>query len=178
MADRNTVLMEGVRIIFRNFQGEEKRFNKKGERNFGVILPPEQPQLPDQMLADGWPVKYLNPREEDLAEDPDAQPVAWLPVKVAYDKGRPPKIVMITSRGPTILNENTVANLDVADIQNVDLIVSPYSWTIPGDSGRSGISIYVQSMFVTVEEDELEKKYAELLGQAMEADENEDDVPQ
>jgi hypothetical protein len=34
------VLMEGVRIIFRNFAGKEGQYNKEGDRNFGVILPP------------------------------------------------------------------------------------------------------------------------------------------
>lgn len=154
MTNSNTVLMEGVRIIFRNFEGKEGPYNKKGDKNFGVILPDD---VAEQMLADGWNVKYLKPREEDEAEGEQPQP--WLPVKVAYDRGRPPRVVLITSRGRTNLDEQTVETLDYADITNVDLIVNPYSWEV---QGKSGISAYLQSMYVTIEEDALERKYAEL----------------
>lgn len=154
MTNSNTVLMEGVRIIFRNFEGKEGPYNKKGDKNFGVILPDD---VAEQMLADGWNVKYLKPREEDEAEGEQPQP--WLPVKVAYDRGRPPRVVLITSRGRTNLDEQTVETLDYADITNVDLIVNPYSWEV---QGKSGISAYLQSMYVTIEEDALERKYAEM----------------
>lgn len=154
MSQNNTVLMEGVRIIFRNFEGKEGPYNKKGDKNFGVILPPD---IAEQMLADGWNVKYLKPREEDEAEG--EEPTPWLPVKVAYDRGRPPRVVLITSRGRTNLDEQTVETLDYADITNVDLIVNPYSWEV---QGKSGISAYLQSMYVTIEEDALERKYADL----------------
>jgi hypothetical protein len=148
----NTVLMEGVRLIFRNFTGKEGQYNREGDRNFGVILPDG---VAEAMLADGWNVKYLEPREED--EDETRTP--WLPVKVGYGKGRPPKIMLVTDRGRTALDEDTVDTLDWADIINVDLIVRPYHYDV---GGRTGISAYVQSMYVTIEEDALERKYAEM----------------
>lgn len=155
MADTklDNVTMEGVRLIFRNFEGKEGPFNKTGERNFGVILPPD---IGDAMLADGWPVKNLKASEEDQAEGIEEGP-PWLAVKVAYDRGRPPKIVLVTSRGRTVLDEKTVAELDNVDIVNVDLIVNPYHWDV---NGKSGIAAYCKTMFVTIEEDELEKKYS------------------
>jgi hypothetical protein len=33
----NTVMMEGVRIIFRNFSGKEGQYNREGDRNFAVL---------------------------------------------------------------------------------------------------------------------------------------------
>src|SRR4051794_36554150 len=148
----NTVLMEGVRLIFRNLTGKEGQYNREGDRNFGVILPDD---VAEQMLADGWNVKYLQPREDTEEETP----TPWLPVKVGYGKGRPPKIMLVTDRGRTALDESTVETLDWAEITNVDLIVRPYNYEV---NGRTGISAYVQSMYVTIEEDALERKYAEM----------------
>jgi hypothetical protein len=112
-------------------------------------------KIAEAMATDGWNVKWLKPREED--EDEISQ--AYLPVSLNFGKGRPPRVVMITSRGRTNLDENMVELLDWADITNVDLIVRPYEWTV---SGKSGIKAYLQSIYVTIEEDELERKYAEL----------------
>lgn len=151
-AEKNTVLMEGVRIIFRNFAGKEGQYNREGDRNFGVILPDD---VAEAMLRDGWNVKYLKPREED----DDEVETPWLSVSVNYEKGRPPMIFVLTSRGRTALDADTVEMLDWAEITNVDLIVRPYSWEV---SGNTGIKAYLQSMYVTIEEDELQRKYAEM----------------
>ena len=151
--DPNVVVMEGVRLVFRNFTGKEGQYNREGDRNFGVILPDN---VAEAMAADGWNVKYLQPRED---EEEETEPTPWLPVKVGYGKGRPPKIMLVTDRGKTALNEDTVDTLDWADITNVDLIVRPYNYEV---HGRTGISAYVQSMYVTIEEDPLERKYAEM----------------
>jgi hypothetical protein len=74
---------------------------------------------------------------------------------------------MITSRGQTRLDEDTVEQLDWIDVATdektgapkCDLIVRPYTWEV---SGRSGIKAYLQSLYVTIEEDDLERKYAEM----------------
>ena len=147
----NTVLMEGVRIIFRNFSGKEGQYNREGDRNFAVLL--DDPTA-HAMAEDNWNVKWLRPREEGEEENPQA----YLPVSVNF-KGRPPRIVLITSRGRTHLDESSVEMLDWADILNVDLIVRPYEWTV---NDKSGIKAYLQSIYVTIEEDALERKYSEL----------------
>jgi hypothetical protein len=147
-----TVLMEGVRIIFRNFTGKEGQYNREGDRNFAVLL---DDTVAEQMTADGWNVKWLKPREDDEEEAMQA----YLPVSVNFDKGRPPRVVMITSRGRTNLGAEDVEVLDWAEIINVDLIVRPYSWEV---SGKTGVKAYLQSLYATIEEDELERKYAEL----------------
>lgn len=153
MADLKPVTMRGVRIIFRNFRGEAGKFNQAGTRNFGVILPPE---VVEPMTTDGWNVKLLEPREEDRGEG--ELPVAWLPVEAAFTKGRPPQCVLITERGRTNLTEETVSTLDYADITNVDMIVNPSTYDV---NGRSGVKAYLKSIYVTIEEDELEREYAE-----------------
>ena len=140
------VVLEEHRILFRNFSGEEGRFNAKGQRNFNVLLDPEEAEA---MLKDGWNVKYLQPREEgDL-------PQARLEVSVHFGRN-PPRIILITSRGKTPLDESMVSLLDWAEIVNVDMIVRPYEWEV---SGRTGVKAYLKSIYVTIREDELEKKY-------------------
>lgn len=152
------VTMKDVRLIFRNFEGRPDKFNKEGKRTFGVILP--DPSVAEAMIDDDWNIKWLKPREEDEAEG--EEPVPWLPVEAAYDKGRPPRVVMITSRGPTPLNEHTIETLDSVNMLKVDLIVNPYTWEV---NGRGGVKGYLQTMYVTIEEDELEREYAELYPQ-------------
>ena len=154
MADLSPVTMRDVRIIFRNFRGEEGQYNQEGTRNFGVILPPD---VAEAMAADGWNVKTLKPREEDAEEG--ELPTPWLPVEAAYEKGRPPTIVLITDTGRTNLSAETVAQLDWVDIVKVDMIVNPFSWTQP--SGKSGVKAYLKSMYITIEQDELEREYAQ-----------------
>lgn len=148
----NTVLMEGVRIVFRNFAGKEGQYNREGDRNFAVLL---DDTVANQMLEDDWHIKWLKPREDD---DEDALPQAYLPVSVNF-KGKPPRIILITSRGRSNLDEHSVEMLDWADIKNVDLIVRPYHWTV---NQKSGVKAYLQSIYVTIEEDALELKYAEM----------------
>jgi hypothetical protein len=162
MTPNENVIMEGVRLVFRNFSGKESQYNAEGQRNFGVILPDD---IAEQMATDGWNVKTLKPREED--EDEVETP--WLPVKLGYGKGKPPTVVLITDRGRSNLTEETVDMLDWVDIRiddkgnsMVDLIVRPYHYNVRGDTG---IAAYLQSLYVTIDEDPLAVKYAELQSQ-------------
>lgn len=148
MAIKNCVL-ENVRIVFRNFSGAEGKYNRAGDRNFAVLLDDETAQA---MANDGWNVKYLKPREEDEA------PQAYLQVKVSY-KGRPPKVVMITSRGKSNLGEDMISILDWAEIKNVDMTLNPYEWEV---NGKTGITAYLKTIFVTIHEDALDLKYADV----------------
>lgn len=162
----SNVLMEGVRILFRNFSGKEGQYNREGDRNFAVLL---DDKVANDMNADGWNVKWLKPREVEAGEDEHAD--AYLTVTVGY-KGRPPQVVMITSRGRTFLGEDEVSVLDWADIRNVDLIVRPYNWDV---NGKQGIKAYLKSIYVTIEEDELERKYADVKDAGAVAEQLEED---
>lgn len=149
MAEAKTFMIEDADLIFKNFAGNEDKYNRAGDRNFGVILPAD---VAAQMEKDGWNVRYLQPREEDDT------PTPYVQVAVSF-KNRPPRVVMITSTGRTPLTEDMVETLDYADIRMVDLIARGYDWEV---NGKSGTKAYLQSMFVTIEEDALEQKYAEM----------------
>jgi hypothetical protein len=148
------IVLENRRIHFRNFAGAEGRFNNAGNRNFVVFLDTEEAEA---MEKDGWPIRWLEPRDEDDGKAP------ILKVRVKWpkegSKGRPPRVVLITGNGKTNLSEEMVSLLDWADIENVDLIVRAYHYDI---SGKTGVSAYVNSMYVTIREDELEKKYRDV----------------
>lgn len=149
------VTLEGVRLVFRNFSGAPGRFNSAGDRNFNVVLPEE---IAREMEADGWNIRWLEPRDED---DP-RQPI--LKVSLKYEKRdgtptRPPLVVLITSKGRTNLDQGMVSLLDWAEIVNVDMIVNPYTYNA---QGRTGISAYLKSIYVTIQEDPLELKYLDV----------------
>lgn len=146
MADAKTFMIEDARIMFRNFEGNEGPYNRKGDRNFAVVIPDS---LVQQLIDDGWNVKFLPAREEG---DED---VAYVQVAVSF-KNRPPRVVMITSSGRTNLNEETIESLDHVDIKVVDVICRAYEWTV---QDKTGIKAYLQTMFVTINEDALELKY-------------------
>ena len=147
MDDVKTFMVEDARLIFRNFSGKEGQYNREGDRNFSVILDHETAEV---MLKDGWNVKYLAAREEGEADTP------YIQVAVNFNN-RPPRVVMITSNARTNLDEKSVDILDWAQIQKCDLIARAYEWTV---NGKSGVKAYLQSLFVTIEEDALERKYA------------------
>lgn len=141
------VTIEDVRLIFKNFSGEEKRYNEAGKRNFCVILPQN---VAEDMDADGWNIKTLTSREED---EPDAP---FLKVNVNYNSGRPPRIVVMTERNRTTLTEETVGSLDWAEIKHVDITISPY---VRPDEGT--VTAYLKTLYVTIDEDPLDAKYAD-----------------
>lgn len=143
-------MFENVRIIFKNFAGEQTQYNRAGDRNFCVVI--EDLDVAQKMRDDGWNIKYLPPLDEDGEE------TAYLPVAVSF-ANQPPTIVLLSSRGRTQLDESTISTLDHADIENVDLIVNPYNWEV---NGKSGVKAYVKSMYVTIHEDALARKYSVL----------------
>lgn len=143
---KNNITIENARIGFRNFSGKEGRFNPAGRRNFCVFIDTE---LAHQLESDGWNVRWLDPRDGN--EDKQA----YLQVAVSFDN-TPPKMIIISSKGKTILDSESVSILDWAEIKEVDLIIRPYNWNV---SGKGGVKAYVKAMYVTIMEDEFESKY-------------------
>ena len=143
---KNNINIGDARIGFRNFSGKEGKFNPPGKRNFCVFLDSE---LAITLQEDGWNVRWLDP----IDEQEDKQ--GYLQVAVSFDN-IPPKILMITSNGKTVLNVDSVDILDWADIEMVDLIIRPYNYDV---NGKKGVKAYVKSMYVTIAEDEFESKY-------------------
>lgn len=145
-AEAKSFLVEDARIVFRNFEGKAGQYNRKGERSFAVVL---EQEVADALVADGWNVKYLRAQDEGEPETP------YIQVSVNFNN-RPPRVVMITSTSRTNLTEESIEVLDWAEIQHVDLIARGFDWE---RNGKTGTKAYLKSLFVTIEEDELERKY-------------------
>lgn len=150
--------VEGATIIYKNFQGKKTDFNEEGNRNFGVLISDDDAV---KLSNDGWNVKQLKPREDD----PDQYRQPWLPVKVKFGD-IPPIVYVITkdSEGKakkTKLDEETVGQLDWANIEYCDMIIRPYNY--PAMRGKeAGISAYLKSLYVTIRQDDLELKYGSI----------------
>lgn len=142
----NNIMIENARLIFKNFSGEESKFNRGGNKNFCVVLDNDMAR---ELEEDGWNIKYLRPREDG------EEPTPYLQVSVAFGNISP-KVIMIAGRHKTPLNEVTINSLDYAEIANVDLVIRPYHWEV---NGKEGIKAYLKTMYVEIEQDVFASKY-------------------
>jgi hypothetical protein len=149
MGNMKNVTIEDCRIGFRNFSGKEAKFNPPGARNFALFL--DEAQAED-MARLGWNVKYLKPRDDEEVGQ------AFIKVKVSFDK-KPPKIMLVTSRGKTFLDEDTVNSLDWVDIETADITLNPYDH----DFGGGGVAAYVKTLVIQPVEDYLEMKWDRMI---------------
>ena len=154
--------VDGRNIRFRNFEGKAGKYNAEGDRNFCLLL---NPDVADGLARDGFNIRYLNPKD-----DAD-EPIPYLPIKVAYGKGRPPKVVQVTKRGKVELDEDSIRNLDWAEIEKADIAVNPYEYHV---QGRDGIKAYLKTMYVTIMEDDFEDRYYDVPDSAQNIVDDED----
>jgi hypothetical protein len=147
MSNVGNIAIENARLIFRNFEGKEGKYNRSGDRSFCLVIPDEA--MANQLSDDGWNVKALP------ARDGDEEVLYYIPVSVNY-QNIPPEIYTITRHGKELMTEGMVASLDYADILEADVIARPYNWEV---NGKTGIKAYLKTMYVTIQEDEFAAKY-------------------
>lgn len=139
--------IENATIFGRNFAGKEGQYNRAGERGFCVRI--DDADQAQALLEDGWNVKISR------STRPDEDPRYYLPVKVRFDPV-PPEVYMIRGRAKTRMTEDTIATLDNADIECIDLVLNPYQWNV---QGKAGVTAYLKVMYATVKENPFANKY-------------------
>lgn len=149
MERNNKLAIDNARIIFKNFTGKDDKFGREGDRSFSIVI--EDDALAEQLANDSWNVKPLTPR------DPDEKVNHFIKVKISF-RVRPPKIWLLTNHKRTLLDEDTIATLQYARIENADVVVSPWRWEV---NGKTGIAAYLETLYVKIEDDPFADKYAD-----------------
>lgn len=148
--NQGKLIIEGGRIIYRNFSGKETKFNHAGDKNFCVFI--DDPAFAEQLKADGWNVKIRQPRDEGDSVS------HFLKVNINY-RNRGPKVFRHIGKATFECNQDTIADIDQDEIIGCDIIVNPYHWE---RDGKSGISGYLDTLHVVVKEDYFNDKYAQM----------------
>jgi hypothetical protein len=144
---RGILLIDDARIIFRNFAGEQTKFNSKGNRNFALVIDDEASA--NRLTDEGWNVKVKPPRDEDDT------PLMFLPVKVNFNE-KGPKVYLSTGEKMVELDEESVEMLDNIEIASVDLDIRPYDWEV---NGRTGRTAYLEKIHVIQVVDRFAARY-------------------
>jgi hypothetical protein len=145
---RELLLIDGAKIVYRNFAGAASKFNRAGDRNFAVIIPTQE--MVDELVANGWNVKSKPPRDEDDT------PFMYLPVKIKFND-RGPKAYLVSGDNVVELNEDTIDCIDEIDIVSVDVDIRPYDWEVNGKTGRTA---YLEAIRVFQNLDRFAAEYA------------------
>lgn len=153
LAQRETIKLRYVQIIYRNFSGKPGPFNEEGERSFSILLP-EETAL--DLTARGLNVKALR------LTDPDDPQMYHLPVAVSYRR-RPPRVYMVTGDGErmplrkALLSEDMVGMMDNLELGECHMMIAISNYEVRGTKGKK---CYLQSFFGHILQDELEQEYA------------------
>lgn len=146
----SSYVFENTKFKFKpNFSGKEGPYNAEGEMDFTIPLDEETALT---MLAEGWNVKTYMAQGEDMSE------VYYLQVKVSF-KNYPPRIVVITAKGRTAIPEELCRMIDWIDVKYIDVVIRGSRWSV---GGKSGVKAYLKTLYVIVNEDALDLKYADV----------------
>ena len=151
----DTLNIGSANLMFKNFEGRQTQYNRKGDRNFCVVI--DDMHWVRKLQNAGWNVKATKPR------DPEEEPRYYIKVKFSYPEDNPN-----ISRGPTVylhqgkkvsnLDRDTIALLDDAFIIDADVTIRAREWEV---NGKTGVTGYLQTLHVSIEEDAFASKYAD-----------------
>lgn len=167
---RKKIYIPNVELQWRpNFAGDpDMNYDKRStEKNFTVVIKEgagykygkEDLKIKD-LEKDKINVRYTKPR------DPDEKPTAYIQVKINFNGKKPPTIIQATSRNKILLDDTTVALLQGADIKEIHdmyLTLSPWEMRDGKSYEESRKSVYLDAMYVEIEDNPFADKYADIL---------------
>ena len=161
---RGDLVIGNAHISCRNFSGN--RFGVGGSKGFCVSI--EDPDFAQRLADEGWNVKIKqNPK------DPDDEPYIYIPVAVNYNERFHPNIYMYTGRNRVCMENNTVATLDNADLEKIDLIIHGRKREDP-TTHEVRVKAFLKTGHFTLEDDPFADDYADYMQNGVN---NDDQVP-
>lgn len=168
MSDNYTITLRNAKILggaFRNFGGEvRKPYNKTGQRVFAATI--SDPKQAEELKSDGWNVGCLEPQEGK-----EGDPTYFINVKFAFKSENPrvrhnPTIYQFSGqtrdadgkvryRSRTLLDEDTVEDLNDATIENATVVVNGNAW-IDEETGMTRYSAWLRSLKVAISDGDIE----------------------
>ena len=147
----NPITIIEVPIIWKNFSGERRQYNERGDRLFNIVISDEN--YATDLANAGWPVKEFLNREEGEERE------FHMECKVNYASKYPPRIYLVKHEKSIMLSEATISTLDMLPISFVSVKLNPYRWS---NTSGSGIKPYVDTMYAMVDQNELDERYKHL----------------
>lgn len=146
------LVIRDAHVVYLKLSNTPNIFGKT-DRTFDVVLDDED--FAEHLADLGWPVKIKNPK------NPDHEPYKYLSCKVKFNADSPkvrydPDIIVVDGRSKTKMTAQNVGLLDHERIKKIDLALTLYPWKNANDSG---LSVYVRSMYVTLDADPLAAEY-------------------
>lgn len=158
---RGTLQIDNARIIWPNFAGKEKGFDREGDRNFTLVFDNEE--LVDELIADGWNIKK-RPSDND-----DEPPFMTMKVKLGYkeyldkqgnvERVSGPTAYLWSNGNRTELDQDSIECLDHIDRGEINLDIRPHDWFYNGREGRTA-RLNVIEVFQNV--DRFQERYARM----------------
>lgn len=130
-------------IKFRNFKGESGKYNKKGERNFVIVI---DDVASEKLEALGFYVKHSvksNGEVENL-----------LKINVNMESQWPPEFTVYTKKGDRKWGIDEIANLDKANIIGGEVWFNPYQ--SPNSDHKTA---WLDEMIVAIKDNVNHEKY-------------------
>lgn len=137
---------DGRDMMWPNFEGRQTKFTN-GKRFFTIRLPEE---VAKDLEDDGWKIKW-KPIEKDSEE---LEPRLQINVNFNY---KPLQIFMLANNTKTKLDEESVREIDYAEIIEFEGIVKAFRKPDLFD----GVSASLDTLWVTIRQSDLYEKYGQ-----------------
>lgn len=150
----NLVIIEDTKFIFdTNFSGDPRRDRFGSTQRKGSIVIPDIEQA-RRLIDEGYTVKLTRPKE---GEEEGFVPKYFVQIKINYDSQWPPRVYLITDSGETLLNADTIGNVDDIWVDKVNVVLNKYE-------SVNGKSLWIKSMevFQKVDEDPISMRHSKI----------------